>query len=227
MGGTKAMACALGFGLLCAMGALPGCGSHRGGTVVISDDSDQRLSKAMELARRAQDAQKAGRDEEAIALYRQSLDQSRTLASVWNNLGLLLMKRGDRMDAADMFRAAADVSPTDPKPYLNVALAYDEAGWSERALEYYIKSLERDPRYIDALRGAAQSARLLQMADEACLERVRSALLLETDPKWRAFFQREQLRIEGRMSNERLMRAEVTPSTPVRMGEIPATPAPK
>jgi len=222
MGGPRAIVLVLGCAWACA--ALQGCGGARSNTVIIHDDSDTRLAEATALARRAQVAQKAGHDEEAIDLYRQSLDHSRTLPSVWNNLGLLLMKRKDYMEAADMFRAAADVSPTDPKPYYNVGVVYDLAGWGDRALEYYVKSLDRDPRYLESLRGAAKSALLLQMADEACLERVRTALLLEKDPKWRAFFEREQVRIDGRMANERLMRAEVTPRTQPRMGEMPNSP---
>jgi tetratricopeptide (TPR) repeat protein len=142
---------------------------------------------------------------------------SQNLPVSWNALGLLYMKQTNYMEAQRMFLGAADVSPMDPKPYYNVGVVYDRTGWSEKALEYFLKSLDRDPRYLDSLRGAASSVLLLQRADQGALDRIHTALLLETDPAWRSFFEREQLRLKNSLDDERKMRAEFgVPPTPRR-----------
>jgi tetratricopeptide (TPR) repeat protein len=213
------------FRVLACVGVLApalasGCAAHRSESapITISDDSLVRLEEARVLVKRAIAAEKAGHDDEAIALYRESLQHSRSLPVASNNLGLLLMKRKESMEAAAMFLQAADASPSDPRPYYNVGVVYDSEGWSEKALDYYLRSLDRDPQYLDSLRGAGKCVVLLQRADQAALDRVHTALLLEKDTKWRMFFEREQVRIEGRLSAERQMRADLAspPSHPRR-----------
>lgn len=202
--------CVGGVAVSCLLAGLAGgCRSGTGSNIVIKDDSDVRRAEAMRLASDALAAQRSGDKDKALELYRRSLTQSQDLYMVWNNVGLLLMERKDYMQAADAFKTAADLAPTDPKPYYNAGLVYDAAGHSERALEFFSQSLERDPNYLDSLRGAGTSARLLQLADAEALKRTRTALLIEKDPKWRAFFEREQYRIAGRLEQERLLRGEI------------------
>lgn len=184
--------------VLCA-GALSGC-KHSGGPTIVADDSNIRTTEARKLAGQAQQEYKAGRVDKAIGLYQKSLEQSRDLFFVWNNLGLLLMEKENYSDAAEMFKSAADLAPEDPRPFYNIGLIYQKAVYDEKALEYFTKSLERDPKYLPALRGAIISGKRLDVSDEPALNRVRTALLIETNPQWRKIFQTEQLRIEGTMS---------------------------
>lgn len=185
--------------VLTALAALPGC--HSGArTAIIPVDDGARLSEARRLAGEAQREQKAGHADKAIALYQKSLEQSRDLFFVWNNLGLLLMEQENYTDAAEMFKSAGDLAPEDPRPYYNIGLIYQRAVYDEKAMEYFIKSLERDPKYLPSLRGAIISAKRLDISDEPSLTRVRTALLIETDPQWRKIGTTEQLRIEGTMS---------------------------
>ena len=60
-------------------------------------------------------------------------------------------------------------------------------------------ALERSPNYLPALRGAIKASHLLGEADEKRLTQVRRALMIETDPTLREFFEREQVRILGRL----------------------------
>lgn len=196
------VACGLG-------GAVGGCRSGGGREVVIRDDTEARVAEAERLGREGERLQRAGKIDEAVSIYQKSLAMSRNVYPVWNNLGLIYMERKEYMNAADCFKSAADLAPTDPKPYYNAGLVYDRAGHAERALEYYAMSLSRDPNYLEALRGAGRSARLLQLADTEALRRARTALLIEKEPKWRAFFEREQYRIAGRLEQERLLRGEI------------------
>src|SRR5579862_3815184 len=75
--------------LACGGGGCKGSGS----TAIIKDDSNVRLAEARKFAGQAQQEAKAGHTDKAIALYQKSLDQSRDLFFVWNNLGLLLMEK--------------------------------------------------------------------------------------------------------------------------------------
>lgn len=187
-----------------AAAAAGGCRSSPKVTVV-KDAGPAQRAKAMDLALEAQRAHNAGQHERALRLYQESLGFSQDLFMVWNNLGILLMEKGNLMNAAEMFKSAADLQPSDPRPYYNIGLIYQRAGYDEPALEYYVRSLERDPRYLPSLRGAVTVGKHLDISDEPAQSRVRSALLLETDPKWREIFERESLRIKGTLGRRETM----------------------
>ncbi len=73
-------------------------------------------------------------------------------------------------------------------------------GWGEDALRYYQLSLERDPNWLPALRGAAVSAKALLRSSEGGLEIVKRGLLIEQDSQWRRVFESERLRITGELT---------------------------
>ncbi|MFN0134062.1 MAG: tetratricopeptide repeat protein [Phycisphaerales bacterium] len=194
--------------------ALTGCQHRQKGTVIIRADND-RLNRAIALAQEAQDAQKAGKNDRAIDLYRKSLEQSQELFGVWNNLGMLLMKKGENMEAAEMFKAAADLAPSDPRPYYNIGLIYQGRQYPVKALEFYEKALARDPRYLPALRGAIRVGQIRVLTDEPALERIRTGLLIETDPTWIRLFQTELFRIEAAQDSTPSI-GRLEPATPNR-----------
>jgi tetratricopeptide (TPR) repeat protein len=165
----------------------------------------QNLAEAQRVAVEAQRAQKAGDSQRALQLYQESLIHSRELHPVWNNMGMLVMEQGNYMDAVEMFRTAADLAPHDPQPHYNIAVAYDSAGWSQDSLRHFERALERDPRHIPSLRGYARAAKLLDLADNNVLTRVRTALLVDGDEEWREFFEREQYRIERTIREQRTL----------------------
>jgi tetratricopeptide (TPR) repeat protein len=186
----RVLALAAAFGLL-----LAGCNKGGKTGAVVQNDAPARMQSALKLAAQAEDAWKAGKTDEALELYQRSLEESQDLPLVWNNVGTLLMRKDNYMDAAEAFKRAADLSPKDPVPYYNVGLMYQRRGYP--ALEWFVKSLERDPRYLPSLRAAVVSAKRQVIADDAALNRVRTALLLETDPQWRSIMMTEQIRIEN------------------------------
>jgi tetratricopeptide (TPR) repeat protein len=195
-GGGRAVRAAL---FAAALAALLGCGSSAK-TVVIHDPSAVNLAEARSLAAEAQREQQAGHTDRAIELYKKSLDASKELGFVWNNLGLLYMQKDDYIDAVDMFQSAADLMPQSPKPYYNIGLAYSRRGYDTRALEFFSKALDCNPRDVDSLRGAVMSAKRLDLSDDNSLMRVRRALMVETDPRWKRMQESEQIRIETAMT---------------------------
>jgi tetratricopeptide (TPR) repeat protein len=198
-------------GLLVVSLALAGGCQKKNKTTTIIDDSAIRMDEAKQLAAKAIQEQKlaeearANHDEkgwnthstEAIKLYQQALAKSKEMFLAWNNVGMLLMERQSYMDAAECFKSAADLSADDPRPYYNIGVIYQQTLHDKEALEYFLMSLARDSRYLPSLRGATASGKRLDVTDEAALKRVRTALLIETDPRWRSIFETETLRIEG------------------------------
>jgi tetratricopeptide (TPR) repeat protein len=186
-----------------AAGVLGGCRGQTRTPDLNLQPPQQRLAEAHRLALEGQRAHKAGDHERALQLYQESLQHSRELHAVWNNMGLLLIDQGHYMDAVEVFRAAADIALFDPQPYYNVGYVYDAAGHTEPALKAYERALERNPRYIPALRGYVRAAKLLDIADEATLKRVRTAIMVDHDPQWRRIHEMEQYRVESAIREER------------------------
>jgi len=166
-------------------------------------DADATATKARRARERGREEEADRLEQQAIEQYRAALAISGEMPDAWNNLGVLLMEEGDLVAAADAFTIAMQQSPTDPRPAENLGLVYSRAGWVEDSLKYYDVALERSPNYLPALRGAIKQAHLLGEADEKRLEQVRRALMLETDERWRLVFERERVRIAGRLENNR------------------------
>lgn len=189
--------------LLCAVALLgaaapmsiTGCVSdQRGGDrITISSDESARFAQAHELSKQAEQTKDP---DDAIRLYRDAVTIFPELASAWNNLGVLLMQRQNFMEAAVAFVSAAENAPADPRPLYNLGLTWERAGYSEDAFKYYRQALERDRRYLPALRGAIRAERVMGRGDARTLERLRIALLQETDEQWRDYFQRQRSAVE-------------------------------
>lgn len=183
-----------------ACGALPGCASTPRNKA--SDQLTEGLDRerlAMEIAERADRARVAGKTEEAIGLYRESLDYSSRYPDVWNNLGLLMLEQNEFGKAINAFVQAGIIDPTDPRPPTNAGIASSRAGWEENAMRFYHEALKIQESYVPALRGAIRSADLLGTAQYEDLERVKRAMLSDTDPVWRDYFKRQRFLIESRL----------------------------
>lgn len=177
---------------------LPGCahGDSVHETVIRIDDP-QRVADARALALQAQAARNS---DKAFELYQRSLARSRSLGFVQNNLGLLLLERGNYTDAVAMFQEASEVMPESPKPLYNIGLTYFRCGWDEKAMGFYEKALACTPEDRETLRGAVLAVKRLDWAREADLARARLALMKDQDPQWRRLEQSEVFRIEAALA---------------------------
>lgn len=159
----------------------------------------QRKAEAVALMARAERSARRGDIEGAIETYQRAVGLDRSLSAAWNNLGELLLREERYADAVGAFTAAADADPADPRPLYNSGLAYQRIGWAKDAYEQYTRALERDANFLPALRGAVRSAEMLSKADPVLAEQVRRAMLLETDPQWRSYLERQRFRVEAGM----------------------------
>jgi tetratricopeptide (TPR) repeat protein len=183
---------ALGLGLIAGALTLSGCASSASSkkknsvTVITLPNQAEQIAAAQRLALQAQDAKDTAK---AIDLYSQAVEAYSDLPAAWNNMGVLLLNEGRLMEAAEAFGSATERTPNDPRPYFNLGLTWDRAGYLETALEHYSKALALDERYLPALRGAIKSETRLGYSSPILVERIRVALFLEQDPQWREYFE--------------------------------------
>lgn len=189
------------LGLAAALGAmivLTGCNltpPPAGGAAA----APQRLREGYALMNQAAKADRNGRTDDAVRLYREALSVAPELSGAWNNLGILYMNAEERPAAAECFRRAADLSPSDPRPLANLGLLYENARFGEDSVRYYAEALQRDPNYLEALRGGVKAAARLGRRDARTLEWTERALLIEKDPVWLEIFQRERISIRAEL----------------------------
>ncbi len=186
--------------------ALTGCGSaetSRGPAEPSELSPAGRLAEAWRLGMLAERARQEGDTTEAIALYRRSLAFDTGVAAIWNNYGTLLYETENRLGAIQAFQRAAEAEPSDPRHLTFVGHIYFENGWAEVALDFYERALAIDRNHLPGLRGAVRSAEALGRATSADLERIRRALLIEQDDRYRNFFLRRQTIVKNRIESER------------------------
>ncbi|TVQ60864.1 MAG: hypothetical protein EA378_10595 [Phycisphaerales bacterium] len=185
--------------LLAGGACLVGCGSTSGPRPEASPgafEPAERTRRAVELAEQARHAERRGKIDEASRLYAESLSLDPNLFVSLNNLGVLLMHQQNYLDAVQYLTRAADVEPRDPRPVTNIALCWQRSGHDRDALRYFNQALARDRNWLDAIRGYALSSQRLRLVNREALNHVKRGTLIETDPTWREFFQRERIRLE-------------------------------
>ena len=117
-----------------------------------------RLAEAIDLTARGERAQEAGDLEAAMEFYSQATRLSADApAAAWNNLGMIHMQRGEYVGAVAHLRTASELAPLDPQPMYNLGLTFHQAGWDRQALESFIAALEREPNYLEEIRGAVRA----------------------------------------------------------------------
>lgn len=198
----------LAIGLVAVALTCAGCGSPKKADPTL--DASQvvlerkRLNdQAQKLALQAQAEEKAKRPDKAIELYQQALAASPDQHwGVWNNLGMLLLDRGDYFGAASAFRRASELPPRESTPLVNLGVTFHRAGHDQPALDAFEKALERDPNSLDALRGALVAGQRLRVTSQTALERLDRAVMLERDTAWRVVFERERIAMRNRLAEQ-------------------------
>ncbi|MEM1449644.1 MAG: tetratricopeptide repeat protein [Planctomycetota bacterium] len=134
----------------CATPARQGPYGERAGVV----RNELRAAKLVEEATAVAVSDPARSEE----LLRDALDADLFNAKAHNNLGVLLLQRGELYLAATEFEWARKLLPGHPEPRVNLALTLERAGQHESARQSYLSALEVYPGYIAATQGAARMA---------------------------------------------------------------------
>lgn len=209
----KTLMMAMVAGVVVLSGVLPlgGCANKKKAGFDLPAEDPRTLERALQLTAEGDAAQRSGKHDDAIAKYREALSNRDDVGQTWNNFGLALYSKQMRAEAAQAFRRAADLMPSDPRPLENLGLLYLENDFYDEALKNYSESLGREPNYLPSLRGAMKCAKLMNKSDTAGLERVKRGMMQETDPTWREIFRVERIRVEQDLAE----RAKVMPTDAV------------
>lgn len=164
--------------------------------------NDASFDDALRFDREASAALSRGDFAHAEDLEQRAITIVPSMGSAWNNLGVARLKQRDYLGARDALLRAAELLPTDPRPYENLGHVHNEAGYDAEALQCFRESLGRDPNWLASLRGAARAQKYLLRSDEAGLEIVKRGLYIEKDPQWRHLFESERLRMEADLAEK-------------------------
>lgn len=145
----------------------------------LEDGASQQaiLAEALALALKSH---QAGRLGDAEALYRHILLIEPGNETAQNNLGLILLDRGDLAAALEHLAAAAQAAPDSADAQHNYGLAKKKSGSHEEALTLYRRALELRPDYAEAHNNLASLLQELGRQDEAMVH-YRIALRLRPD----------------------------------------------
>ncbi|MEZ6018419.1 MAG: tetratricopeptide repeat protein [Planctomycetota bacterium] len=127
-------------------------GPYGSGETVVRDEA--RAAALVEKATAAMPEDPA----RAEGLLREALSADLFQARAHNNLGVLLLGKGDLYGAAHEFEWARKLLPGHPEPRVNLALTLERAGQVSDAEASYRAALEVYPGYMPALQGAARLA---------------------------------------------------------------------
>ena len=226
---------------LAMLGLLPLAGCNASRPALPAAETPQQISaqidKAASLVRDAQRLENIGSDRQAADKYREAIGVYRELPVAWNNLGRLMMRDSNNLAAAEAFKTAAELSPTDPRPVHNLGTLWESLGYMDDAARWYGEALSRDDSYLPSLRRVAIVEEIRNKPDSTTLERIRRALLIEQDPWWRDKFRRDKLRFEDLINTAKtdpmskvdpIYRPEAgAPRYPGNPPTIPPAPAPQ
>lgn len=156
--------------------------------------------QAERLIAQAQVQVSNGQIEDAINLYKQAVSLYPQDAFAWYNLGVLCSRQKRLSESAEAWNMAATLDAKDPRAYFALGLQVQDLGWLSDAADFYNRALDRDPNYLPALKKSVQVDQLTENYGDVTLERIRRALLQETDPTWVEYLRRMQSKTQERVA---------------------------
>jgi tetratricopeptide (TPR) repeat protein len=196
-------ACALLTALLTALLAAAaavggGCGSGRAsGPYAPASDAQRDPARAQRLTTEAAACIDADPDK-AERLLREALGADLYHGPAHNNLGVVLLRRGDLYGAASEFEWARKLMPGQPDPRLNLALALERAGRVEEAMTAAQAALDAAPEHVPSL-VALTSLQLRHNRPGEHTAHMLAQIASSTDREdWREWAVRQRIALEAR-----------------------------
>ena len=114
-------------------------------------------------------------------LYRATLARNPTCWLAHNNLGKMLVERGEVDEAIDHYQQAMEAEPRVAEPPNNLGLALLKKGRTEEAIDQYHRAIELDPQYAVAYHNLGLLLAQLGQSDAALLQFQKT---LDVDPDY-------------------------------------------
>jgi tetratricopeptide (TPR) repeat protein len=131
----------------------------------------------------------------AETLLRESLTADIYHGPAHNNLGVLLLSRGELYAAAEEFEWAKRLMPGHPDPRVNLAMTLERAGRTDDALANYDSALASFDNYLPALMGKARLQIRTDRADADTIAAL-SQIALRGDEEWRLWAELWRVKLE-------------------------------
>lgn len=180
--------------LMLALSLLLGCGSSSPSPYVNQPPIRRDTDRAQKLAAEAVDLMEKD-PQRAEKLLRDALAADLYHGPSHNNLGVLLLERGDLYEAANEFEWARRLMPGHPDPRMNLALTLEKAGRVDEALAQYRRALEVHPGHRPTVQALTRLEVRSGRIDGDTLARLDTLSLEGEDEAWRRWA-RAQLRLE-------------------------------
>ncbi len=142
-------------------------------------------------------------DQSAEALLREALGYDLYHGAAHNNLGVLLLKQDRLYDAAEEFEWARKLLPGHPEPRVNLAITLERGGKHGDALDAARTALEVRPGNLAAIKTIAVIQIREALTDETTRAHLDAIVTRSNDPVWRAWAERERLKLDTAASSGR------------------------
>ncbi|MFI4915080.1 MAG: tetratricopeptide repeat protein [Phycisphaerales bacterium JB060] len=170
---------------LCIMAALSlGCRSSSPSPYANQPPIRRDTDRAQKLAAEAVDLMEKD-PQRAEKLLRDALAADLYHGPSHNNLGVLLLERGDLYEAANEFEWARRLMPGHPDPRMNLALTLEKAGRVDEALAQYHRALEVHPGHRPTVQALTRLEVRAGRIDNETLKRLHTLSLEGEDESWR------------------------------------------
>ena len=177
---------------LAAGTTLCGCSTRHSNSPYTARESDRPRDsrRADQCNSRAVDLMDSN-PEQAEALLREALAADLYHGPAHNNLGVLLLAKGEFYGAAGEFEWGRKLLPGSPDPRINLALTLERAGHTDEALLEYRNALEVRPGHIPATQGLARLEVTSGRRSDDTQQRLKTIALEGETHEWREWAQGE------------------------------------
>ena len=185
------------FSVLAAAILAGGCRSASPSPYVEQPPIRRDTQRAQELASKAievmvEDPQRAEQ------LLRDALAADLYHGPSHNNLGVLLLERGELYEAANEFEWARRLMPGHPDPRMNLALTLERAGRTDEAIAQYRRALEGQPGHRPTVQALTRLEVRAGRVDNETLQRLDTLSLEGVDQYWRRWAMEQLLLHDSR-----------------------------
>lgn len=163
---------------------LSGCQATPPGPYDPPTEENRDPSRAQRLSKEAAGLIDSDPDE-AEALLREALGADLFCGPAHNNLGVILLARGDFYEAAQEFEWARKLLPGNPDPRVNLAITLERAGQAAQAIEAYEAALAVASEYLPAVQGLTALLEIHGVSFPQRNERLRQIMEWSESAEWR------------------------------------------
>ena len=140
---------------------------------------DGLLQSTVAIESRGMQEMRAGRFDEAAAVFREGLEVNPDDPQLRHRLGAALMFGGDHLAASAHFEEVLRVTPQYEQAHFSLGLIQSMSGQYDEAMAHYRTAVEYRPNYLEAVLGLAEAQFLTGLLEESLPNWAR---VIELDP---------------------------------------------